>query len=202
MSAELSPKGGSALRERQTKATREEIVDVAMQLIAENSEVPHELIASKAGMSSRTVYRHFPDRVSLMLAVWQRLREMMQIEFPSSEEEILPLTKRVFGAMDANEVLVNAVMFSVAGARIGRMPGYEGRKAFTESLRPRLTGLPAKQRRWIVGAFVAIYSAPFWQLLRNRGELSADESQEAVAWILTTLLDDLHSKSKRKRKIQ
>ncbi len=127
---------------------------------------------------------------------------MMHIEFPSSEEEILPLTKRVFGAMDANEVLVNAVMSSVAGARIGKLPGYEGRTAFTKSLKTHLTGLSAKQRKWIVGAFVAIYSAPFWQLLRNRGELSADESQEAVAWILTTLLESLHSKSTRKRKTQ
>ncbi len=60
MSAKNSLQAPLTLRERQVLATREEIVDVAMQLIAENPEVPHELIASKAGMSPRTVYRHFP----------------------------------------------------------------------------------------------------------------------------------------------
>ena len=134
-----------------------------------------------------------------MLSVWQRLREMMQIRFPASEEDIVPLTRQAFDALNENETLVHAVMSSLAGAHIGNLPGYEGREAFTASLLPKLVGLPSKERRWIVGSFVAIYSAPFWQLLRTRGELSAAESVEATTWILTTLLDALKAKSKKRK---
>ena len=135
-----------------------------------------------------------------MVGVWQRLREMMQIKFPASEEEIVPFARQAFGALNANQMLVQSVMSSVAGARIGNLPGYEGRDAFTASLLPKLAGLPSKERRWIVGCFVAIYSAPFWQLLRSRGELSAMESLDATNWLLTTLLDGLKSKNNKKRK--
>ena len=188
------------LRDRQAAATREEIVSVAMALLASEPEVSHELIAKTSGMSSRTVYRHFPDRASLMIAVWQRLRVMMQIQFPSDEEEIIPLARQAFGALNQNEALVHAVMNSVAGARIGSLPACEGVKAFTASLGPYLEALPRKERRAIVGVFTAMYSAPFWQLLRTRGELSASDSVDATALVLSILLDWLHAQSKKKRK--
>lgn len=171
-----------------------------MDLLKDHPDVSHELIAKTSGMSSRTVYRHFPDRASLMIAVWQRLREMMQIKFPATEEEILPLAKQAFGALNANEVLVHAVMNSVAGARIGSLPAYEGVEAFKASLKSLIEALPPKDRRVVVGLFTALYSAPFWQLLRTRGELSASESQEATALVLAILLEWLHSKSNQKRK--
>ncbi len=187
------------LRRRQAAATRAEIIDIAMELLPDDEKVSHESIAKRGAMSSRTVYRHFPDRTSLMLAVWQKLRETMRIRFPASEDEIIPLTRDAFAAMDANETLVNAVMASVAGARLLKIPGYEGRGAFQKSLQSRMTNLTSADQKRMVGSFVAIYSAPFWQLMRNRAELSAGEAQDATVWILDTLLKSLHSKTKKRK---
>ena len=51
-----------------------------------------------------------------------------------------------------------------------------------------IDGLPEQQRSMIVAVFVAVYSAPFWNLLRERGRLSGPDAQEAVVWALSTLL--------------
>ena len=93
------------LRDRQAAATREQILEVAMHQLGQNPRgtFSHESIAEAAGMGARTVYRHFPDRASLLNALWERLREATQTRFPSTEEEILTLAQTVFREFDANE---------------------------------------------------------------------------------------------------
>lgn len=191
-----------SLKERRSAATRAEIIENAMTLLSQNMDMSHELIASTAGMSARTVYRHFPDRASLMMAVWQHLREVIQFGFPATEDEIVPLTRSVFSALNANEALVKGVISSAASARIWNLPGNSAREAFTASLMPLLSGIAPKKRKSIVGCFVAVFSAPFWNLLRSRAELSAEDSEEAAAWMLTTLLDSLHAGSTKKGRIK
>ena len=178
------------LRDRQAAATREQILEVAMHQLGQNPRgtFSHESIAESAGMGARTVYRHFPDRASLLNALWDRLREATQTRFPSAEEEILPLAQTVFREFDANETLVRAVLNSPAGTDVRERGGIEGRAAFTQSLAPSLEGLPEREKARIVAVFASFYSAPFWQLLRDRGQLSGPEAEKAVSWALETLL--------------
>jgi AcrR family transcriptional regulator len=58
----------STLRERQVAQTRELILDAVTTLLADRraDEVATRDIAAAAGVSERTVYRHFPDRDSLL----------------------------------------------------------------------------------------------------------------------------------------
>ena len=202
MSARDSNEPG--LRKRQQMATREQIIDKAMELYASGAEiVSHEIIAREANMSSRTVYRHFPDRAALMQAIWQRLRILTGIRFPAVEQEIVPLAREAFASLDRHARLVNAVMASVAGAQLQRLPANEGTAAFSRSLAPLLQGLTGAERKRCVAVCVAIYSAPFWQLLRERGGLSGRETQESAAWLLEVILDALRthaSQSNRKKK--
>jgi len=148
----------------------------------------HESIAEAAGMGARTVYRHFPDRASLLQALWERLREATHTRFPAAEEEILPMARTVFREFDANETLVRAVLNSPAGTDVRERGGVEGRAAFTQSLAPVLEGLPEREKARIIAVFVSVYSAPFWQLLRDRGQLSGPEAEKAVSWALETLI--------------
>jgi AcrR family transcriptional regulator len=139
-------------------------------------------------MGARTIYRHFPDRATLLQALWERLREATQTRFPSTEDEILPMARSVFREFDANETLVRAVLNSPAGTEVRERGGIEGRAAFTQSLAPILEGLPEREKARIIAIFVSVYSAPFWQLLRDRGQLSAPEAEKAVSWALETLI--------------
>lgn len=178
------------LRDRQTASTREQILQVAMQQLGQGPRgtFSHESIANAAGMGARTVYRHFPDRASLLEALWARLREATQVSFPTAESDILPMARTVFREFDANELLVRAVLNSPAGIEVRERGGVEGRAAFEQSLAPLIDDLPEPRRAQIVAVFLAIYSAQFWDLLRERGRLSGPDAQEAVVWALDTLL--------------
>ena len=193
------------LRERQQAATREEIVDTAMRLLERGDEnVSHEAIAKEAGMSARTVYRHFEDRTVLMQAVWWKLRQMLNIRFPQTEDEIVPLGREAFRSLDERADLVRTVMsyvgWTLARNQQGLAPMMQGSDSFSHSLGPMLQGATPKQRRLMIGCFAALYSAPFWHLLRDRGGLSGAEAQNAVAWMMTVLLEAIPKETKSQKK--
>jgi AcrR family transcriptional regulator len=179
-----------SLRDRQTAATREQILTVAMQQLGQGPRgtFSHESIAEAAGMGARTVYRYFPDRASLLHALWLRLREATKTRFPETEDEIIPLARAGFGEFEINELLVRAVLTSPAGTEVRERGGTEGRAAFAKSLAAALEGLAENEKARVIAVFVSVYSAPFWQLLRDRGLLSGPEAEQAVAWALETLL--------------
>jgi AcrR family transcriptional regulator len=182
-----------ALRSRQTAATREEILDVAMRMLSSGAldSFSHESIAATAGMGARTVYRHFPDRAELLQALWLKLRDNTDIKFPAREEDAIPFVRSVFHAFDEHESVVRAVLSSPAGMEVRDRGGAEGRNAFAQSLSALLAGFGPTERTRVIAVFVAIYSAPFWQLLRDRGGLTGPEAREAAAWLIELLLDAL-----------
>jgi AcrR family transcriptional regulator len=195
-------RGNGSLRERQTAATREEIMNVAMEMLTAGADAgfSHEAIAEAAGMGARTVYRHFPDRAQLMQALWLRLRERTKTRFPAHEKEIASLIRAVFHEFDEREGLIRSVLNSEAGTEVRERGGAEGRPAFASSLEPLLADRSASERARIVAVFVAIYSAPFWQLLRDRGGLTGPEAQEAAAWTMETLIHSLRARARTTRK--
>ena len=178
------------LRDRQTAATREQILQVAMQQLGQGPRgtFSHESIAEAAGMGARTVYRHFPDRSSLLEALWERLREAAHVNFPITESDIVPMARAAYQEFDANELLVRAVLNSPVGVEVRERGGVEGRAAFEQSLAPALADVAEPLRSRILGVFVAIYSAQFWDLLRERSRLSGPDAQEAIIWALESLL--------------
>ncbi|MGR6917966.1 TetR/AcrR family transcriptional regulator [[Actinomadura] parvosata] len=60
-----TPKRTDALENRQA------ILDVALQALTESPDVSLNAIAKRAGLANGTLYRHFPTREALVLAVYQ-----------------------------------------------------------------------------------------------------------------------------------
>ncbi|OAP36583.1 hypothetical protein AU381_19010 [Sinorhizobium glycinis] len=188
----------TTLRERQVKATHDLILEVAMRLMHENPNGPfsHEIIAEAAGIGARTVYRHFPTRDDLLQAMWIRLRDKTGTRFPESEDEIVPLIRMAFSNFEEHEALVRASL-QAAGSTIRDRGAIEGRPAFRKSLAAILDGLPPEEERRLVAVCLAIYSAPFWQLLRDRGLLSGREAGEAAAWAIDMILQSARAASQK-----
>jgi AcrR family transcriptional regulator len=184
------------LREKQAAATREQILDQAYGLLVHDPDQPfsHEAIAARAGVGARTVYRYFPAQSDLYEALWLRVRKQAGTIFPSLEAQILPQIPILFGGFDCNEMVIRAVLESPAGHRIRERGAPEGRAAFSQSLAQLTAGMSGAQKRRVVAIFLAIYSAPFWDLLRRRGGLSGAEAIAAAEWAMSALIQALRTK--------
>lgn len=184
----------ATLRERQAAATRGLILDAAFGILTGEARevISHELVAVRAGASARTIYRHFPTQADLYRALWdERLRDFIPPGFPTSADEIAPRAAEAFARFDANEAVIRTLMASPAGSRIRDRGGIEGRAAFEQALAPMVAHLDAEQRRVVVGVFVALFSSPYWSVLRDRAALSGPEAQRAVRWAMQALLATL-----------
>ena len=182
-----------SLREKHAAATREHIVGKAYELLVEHPEQPfsHEAVAKRAEVGARTVYRYFPSQSDLYEEMWLMLRRHSGTIFPQSEEQILPQVPVLFGNFDRNEKVIRAVLESPMGHRVRERGIPEGREAFQKSLAGLTKGMSAAEQRQVVAVFLAVYSAPFWELLRNRGGLSGQDAIEAAEWTMSTLLKGL-----------
>lgn len=196
------------LRERRAAAARQHILDAAYALLVGHPDEPfsHEAIAARAGVGARTVYRYFPSQADLYQEMWVRVREQAGTIFPSAEEQILPQVPVLFGGFDRNEAVVTAVLESPAGHRVRERGAAEGREAFAKALGKLTAGMTAARKRQAVAVFLAMYSAPFWELLRKRGGLAGADAIAATEWAMDTLLQGLRQQqqqqsiSRRKKK--
>lgn len=186
----MSPERTLTLRQRQLAATRQAIVDAAFRMMREEPTTPfsHETVAERAGISARTVYRHFPTRADLTLALWERLRAESGTRWPRTEAEILPALRTLYDQFEANAELTRASITSAANTGYPAHGSAEGRAAFREALADLLAVLPPDEGDRLIASCVAIYSAPFWQMLRDRGQLSASEAREAGVATMDALL--------------
>ena len=176
--------------ERQRVATRQAILDAALRLLREEpgASFSHEAVAERAAVSPRTVYRHFPARADLTRALWERIRDTTGTRWPRTEAAILPALRVTFAQFEEHEALTRAAVAAAASTGHPVHGAAEGRAAFREALAGLLALLPPEEGDRLVAACLAIYSAPFWQMLRDRGQLSAAGAREAGVAALAAVL--------------
>lgn len=191
----------ATLREKQAAATREHILEEAYRLLVDHPDqrFSHEAIAKRAGVGTRTVYRYFPAQSDLYEELWVRVRKEAGTIFPSTEEQILPQIPILFSGFDRNEKVINAVLESAAGRRVRERGAPEGRAAFRKSLKALTEAMSAAEKRRVTAVFLAIYSAPFWELLRKRGALSGADAVAAAEWAMSTLIEGLREQSRSRK---
>src|SRR3954468_15376634 len=69
-----APRSTTGKREAHREDVRRRIEDALLQCMAsgEMHRLNHDALAEMTGVSRRTVYRYFPDRETLMKALWHR----------------------------------------------------------------------------------------------------------------------------------
>lgn len=101
---------------------------------------------------------------------------------------MLPFVHTQFRHFEEHEALVRASITTSANAEVMAHGWSEGRAAFRTSLAVITDKLSPVHARRLVALCVANYSAPFWQMLRDRGQLSNEEAADAAAWALEVIL--------------
>lgn len=170
-----------------TAATRERIIDAALEI--GDPRVPLGAVAERAGVSQRTVLRHFGDRNGLFAAVMKAGSERVGGErfdvpagdldaavanlvehYDSSGDEVI---ERL--AQEGQDERMDAVLDN--GRRLHR-------RWVEEKLGPLLRTVDRSTRRRRLAQLTAVCDVYSWKLLRRDSGLGREETEKAIAELI------------------
>ena len=200
MSMPASRQYSSPLRERHAQQTRDLIIDAVTNLLESHriDEVTTREIAQSAGVSERTVYRHFPDRNALLAGLTGRLMR-------SLGDEQNPMNLRVETIDDLKVTAVRLMLglekFHVA-ARAEALFNADPRR-FSPDTRANsehfavvvaaiLPELGERERIRLAAVIRCLLSAQAWLRMREEFGVAGDESGPVVAWVLDAIVNEVH----------
>ena len=169
------------------------IVAAFAELIEEvgNDDISFRLIARRAGMGERTVFRHFPTREHLLLATADWIERTVFPRESIASVFDLPLSVReTMAAYDARPELSHVV--AEAAMRGSDDPRPLPRSEQLEQLlRAEAPGLTEERARGMAAALTHIDSATNWAALRREFALTGRDLADAAAWAAETVLDEI-----------
>lgn len=193
----------SPLRERQATQTRELILDALAQVITEHgaSDFTIETVAEQAGVATRTVYRHFPNRQALLDGLttllderFAALREAEEIPWLSGDDggtddllEALPAVMRWF---DELEPVSTAMVLTGHGGMLRSQPHDARTEQFRALLEPDLERVDPGERDAVFAVIRHLLSSQTWFVLRNEFGIDGETAGHTVARAITAVLED------------
>jgi AcrR family transcriptional regulator len=188
-------------RRQRALRSREAVVEAMLDLIRENGEQPAaQAVADRAGVSLRTVFRHFEDVDNLFATAIAH-----QVQAIGGLFDPLPATgsraERIDAIVERRRELFEHVapIRRVARVRddhptiiewLGRSHDLL-RGQMTSQFQPELMALSSRQRRLLVEALDAATGFQVWDALRREQHLDAETASAVVTLTVTRLLDDV-----------
>ncbi len=191
----------SPLRARLDETTRGLIIDALVAQLNEQGafDFSYFELARRAGVSVRTIYRHFPARQDLFDALSRRVNTSVGFEYPRSRDGLVAVVRALFPIFDQNAALLSAQM--QVGLGKVRARGRSKRVGvMQEVIALAVPHLAQDRHRAAAGVLTCLLSAATWQRLREEIGLEGAQSGEIVAWAVDTLWRALEIEDERARK--
>jgi len=182
----------SPLRAEQAAATRERIVDAAVELLQATDPGAFGMpeVADRAGVSVSTVYRAFPTKDDLIAGVLEAIRERFESTAgspPTSREELQESVPHAVRAVYELEPLYRALFATAAGREAHRASAGERWASIDRAFADGLGGLDRRQQRLVTSMLYLVTSSTSVLWLKDYAGLDVDEAADAVAWALAAL---------------
>ena len=194
---DLAAEPPTSLRERQKAQTRHLILDALLNAMAagEMEQATHDALARRVGVSRQTVYRHFPDRESLMAALWERLNPRFTAQgLPADEGALLSLLKPMYEAFDRDADLITMAQSTPQGRAMRLAVRGKRAKAFRQATAAATKGLSEREAVMATAVIQLLHGGQAWIEMRQQWGLSGPEIAAACRWAISTLLADLHAR--------
>jgi AcrR family transcriptional regulator len=182
----------SPLRQHYAAQTRERIVDAAIAELEQGALESLTIagVAKAAGITERTVYRHFATREELLQAVWPRMQARIGLKgYPQTVAALLETPAKIFPRFDAEEGVVRASMASSAGQDIRKSANPQRQAAMLACVREALPKLDKDARRRRAAVIQMIGSAHGWACMKDYWGLSAEDAARAAREAMALLLE-------------
>jgi AcrR family transcriptional regulator len=185
------------LRERQKAQTRNLLLDALVEAMAAGQleQATHDALARRVGVSRQTVYRHFPDRETLMAALWERLNPRFAAQgLPTDEPSLLAALAPMYAAFDRDADIITVAQSTPQG-RAMRLAVREKRSAaFRQATAGATQGLSEREAVMATAVIQLLCGGQAWIEMRQQWGLDGAEIAEACGWAIRTLLADLHAR--------
>lgn len=192
------------LRERQVAQTRELIIDALTELLGDRraDEVTTRDIAVLAGVSERTVYRHFPDRDALLEGLAGRVSRLDGVApsfGPGGLDALAPTSRRLMALLDEHVVPARAeAVFNADPRRFA--PGTQANsRSIMDLLATELPDLDDAERRRIAAVIRCLVSTQAWLRMREEFGVPGTESGPVVAWVIDMIVRELRAGNRPER---
>jgi AcrR family transcriptional regulator len=181
----------SPVRRRQVAETRERIVDSASALVHgfptwDWHALTFRAVAEQAGVSERTVYRHFATERELRDAVMRRLEEEAGVSYQGLGLDDLPgVAALVFSSLSS---------FAVAPMGVDDPTFAEEDRARRDALREAVAATAAAagwtdvERDMAAGLLDVLWNVPSFERLVVQWGLAADDATGAIAWAISLVV--------------
>ena len=188
----------SGLRDRQVAQTRELILDAVADLLGDRraDEVATRDIAAAAGVSERTVYRHFPDRNALLEGLSQRLPQLNGVTPSFGQmglDDIAPISRRLMELLDEHYVIARAEAVFNADPRRFAADTQANTREMRELLARELPELGEREQLRIAAVIRCLVSTQAWLRMREEFGVPGTESGPVVAWVLDLIIRELRA---------
>ena len=178
----------SELRARQADETRVRILEATLTVMARGvASVSIPAVASEAGVSVPTVYRHFGTKQDLLAAVYLYVvRRAAPGDFapPRSLDELRDGVRTMFESIDSADDLARAAMASPAAAEARRM-GMPARLEIYRRLADAIAPNVAQpDRARIARVLTILISSAALRLWRDHLGSSVEEAANDIDWVI------------------
>jgi AcrR family transcriptional regulator len=184
-----------SLREQQQELTRELIFNALVDVVLEEGVHAFSVgrVAERAGVSPRTVYRHFPTRQALLdeIGEWTTQDTEHRRAEPTSAAELPEQTRQLFTEWDTEEAAVRA--FAIIRMTTGMQPRERGERvkrvdALIDNWASHASEEDRARARHALRALATVIT---WSQMRSDLGITGAEAGDAVAYAMQLMLDDL-----------
>lgn len=195
----------TSIRDHYRQETRTRILDAGIAEMSANELEGLTMagVAARAGVTERTVFRHFSSRDALIAAVWPRMQARVRsLGFPHTAEALIDTPLRLFPEFDKEEGLVRASAFSAAGREVRMAANVERQKAMRACVRDAFPDISEPQLTRLAAIVQLIDSAYAWAVMKEYWGFDGAEAGLAASEAIAALLDRAKPIKRKKQEKQ
>jgi AcrR family transcriptional regulator len=178
-------------------STQAAILTAYSELIEEvgTDDVSFRLIAVRAGVGERTIFRYYPTRVDLLLATSAWIEQTIFTRQESESIFDVPLAIReAMEAYDRRPELAHVVAETALRGVNGSEPAPR-RDRFDTMIRQEVPSLADRERRLLVAALCHLDSSATWVTMRRELGMNGRDIADAAMWAAEAQLDPIRDRS-------
>jgi len=186
----------SRVREQKTAETRERIVRAGVAIVERLSDLDwsamtFKAVADGAGVSKRTVFRHFATERELHDAVMQRFQERAGVSYGHVElNDVAAVARRVFEAL--SNFAVSSWSVETDDPTFTAMDRARG-DALRGAVAAAAPDWPSEQRALVAGVLDVLWSPPAYERLVVHWGASSSDAIKAIEWAIGLVVQSVES---------